>query len=258
MSKKTVEDLFKNALADGAITGAGRAAIELVDPGAQIQAALGVSVDDVPASEVVLVTLMPDDSGSIAAARADGAVADGHNLVLDALGSSRQRAAVLTHTRYLNGKILHPYCTIDRAQRMSRANYCPDQGTPLYDQSVVLLSTVIVKAQEMADAGVAARTVTLIITDGEDQHSTRARAADVRALVEDMRRAESHVIAAMGVGGSPGTFRKVFREMGIEDRFILTPSAAGSEIRRAFQVFSQSAARVSQGVAPSVLGGFTN
>ncbi len=257
MTKK-IEDLWQTALDEGAISPAGKAAIDLVDPGAQIQAALGVSVDDVPASEVVLVTMMPDDSGSIAMARAAPAVAAGHNLVLDALARSRQRAAVLTHTRYLNGRILHPYCALDRAVRMTSQNYGPDQGTPLYDQSVVLLGTVVAKAQEMADAGVPARTVTLLITDGEDQHSTRARAADVRALVEDMRRAETHVVAAMGVGGDPATFRRVFRDMGIEDRWILTPAAAETEIRRAFQVFSQSAARVSQGAAPAVLGGFVN
>jgi hypothetical protein len=255
MTKK-VEDLWQTALDEGALSPAGKAAIDLVDPGAQIQAALGVSVDDVPASEVVLLTMMPDDSGSMAPAA--GAVAAGHNLVLEALARSRQRAAVLAHTRYLNGLILYPYCALDRAVRMTAANYSPNQGTPLYDQSIVLLGTVVAKAQEMADAGVPARTVTLLITDGEDQHSTRARAADVRALVEDMRRSETHIVAAMGVGGDPAVFRKVFRDMGIEDRWILTPSAAETEIRRAFQVFSQSAARVSQGAAPAVLGGFVN
>jgi len=35
-----------------------------VDLGAQIQAGLGITVDDVKASEVVLLTMMPDDSGS--------------------------------------------------------------------------------------------------------------------------------------------------------------------------------------------------
>jgi hypothetical protein len=257
MTKKP-EELLQTAVDEGALSARGKAAIDLVDPGAHIQAALGVPVDDVPASEVVLVTMMPDDSGSIAIARAAGAVAAGHNLVLDALARSRQRAAVLAHTRYLNGRILYPYCTLDGAVRMSQANYQPDQGTPLYDQSLVLLSTVLAKAQEMADAGVPARTVTLIITDGEDQHSTRARAADVRAVVDDMRRAETHVVAAMGVGGDPARFRAVFRDMGIDDRWILTPAAAETEIRRAFQVFSQSAARVSQGAAPAVLGGFVN
>ena len=54
-------------------------------------------------------------------------------------------------------------------------------------------------------------------------------------------------------------FRKVFREMGIEDKWILTPGQSAQDIRKAFQVFSQSAVRVSQGAASfsrTALGGF--
>jgi hypothetical protein len=47
----------------------------------------------------------------------------------------------------------------------------------------------------------------------------------------------------------------VFAAMGIPDRWILTPGNSATEIRRAFQVFSQSAVRATQGVA---LGGFSN
>jgi hypothetical protein len=121
---------------------------------------------------------------------------------------------------------------------------------------VVLLGTVLAKSQELHDAGVPVRTVTLLISDGADAGSRRARPADVRALVEDLRRAEGHIVAAMGISDGSTDFRQVFREMGIEDRWILTPGSTASEIRRAFQVFSQSAIRAGQGAA--VLGGFTN
>ena len=55
-------------------------------------------------------------------------------------------------------------------------------------------------------------------------------------------------------------FRKVFSEMGIPDRWILTPGNSASEIRGAFQMFSQSAVRVSQAASfsKSALGGFVN
>ncbi|WP_041429419.1 hypothetical protein [Synechococcus sp. PCC 7502] len=51
-------------------------------------------------------------------------------------------------------------------------------------------------------------------------------------------------------------FQQIFKEMGISDRWILTPGNSDSEIRQAFQVFSQSAVRVSQGATG--LGGFGN
>jgi len=228
------------------------------DLGAQIQAGLGIAVDDVASSEVVLVTMMPDDSGSISCAGNEPAVRDGHNLVLDALRASRQSADIFVHTRYLNGHVLFPYSPLDGTVKVDTANYSANQGTPLYDQAVVLLSTVLAKTEEFARAGVPARTVTLLITDGGDCHSQSATAAHVKSLVADMLRQECHVIVGMGVSDGTTDFRQVFRDMGIPDRWILTPGNSASEIRKAFQVFSQSAIAASQGAALAGLGGFGN
>jgi hypothetical protein len=65
----------------------------------------------------------------------------------------------------------------------------------------------------------------------------------------------------MGLDDGSTDFREVFREIGIPDAWILTPGASPQEVRRAFQVFSQSAVRVSQGAVTLHsldLGGFTN
>jgi hypothetical protein len=253
------KELFEAAHAEGGLSEAALQALSIPDLGAQIQAGLGIAVDDVQASEVVLVTMMPDDSGSIRFAGNAQAVRDGHNLVLEALRGSKQRDGILVHTRYLNGEVLYPYCPVDQAAAMDTHSYNPDGGTPLYDQAVVLLGTVLAKAREFAEAGVPARTVTLLITDGADEHSMRARARDVAAIVRDMRRAETHIVAAMGVEDGRTDFRKVFREMGVEDRWVLTPRSGAGEVRRAFQVFSQSALRATQGGASfskTALGGF--
>jgi hypothetical protein len=254
-----VEGLFQSARDEGILSPEGMDALHVVDLGAAIQAGLGIPAVDVPASEVVLLTVMPDDSGSIRMAGNAQAVRDGHNLVVDALAKSKQKDAVLAHNRYLNGRVLYPYCPIDRAVKMDSKNYDPNEGTPLYDQTVVLLGTVIAKAQEFAMNGVPVRTITLIITDGADAGSQWAQPRDVRAVVGDMRRAESHIVAAMGIDDGRTDFRAVFRSMGIEDRWILTPGSSAGEIRRAFSVFSQSAARLSQGggtFARAAAGGF--
>src|SRR5262245_44932704 len=140
--------LLKTAHQQGTLSAQAMTALDVVDLGAQIQAGLGVAVDDVAASEVVLVTMMPDDSGSIASAGNERAVCDGHNLVLDALAASRQAGDVFVHTRYLNGHVLYPYASLDQAVRMSGRNYDANKGTPLYDQTLVLLATVLAKSQE--------------------------------------------------------------------------------------------------------------
>ncbi|HEY3355871.1 MAG TPA: hypothetical protein VGQ83_21640 [Polyangia bacterium] len=257
----SVSALFNSAREEGTLSPAAVKALTIPDLGARIAAGLGIKVDDVAASEVTLVTMMPDDSGSIRFGGNAQAVRDGHNLVLEALGRSRQREGILAHTRYLNGFVLYPYCPLDGAVRMDSHNYDPNQGTPLYDQTVVLLGTVLAKAQEFAHSGVPAHTVTLLITDGADEHSTHSTAKDVRAIAQDMLRSEMHIVAAMGIDDGRTDFRKVFRDMGIEDRWILTPGASQSDVRRAFQVFSQSAVQASQGAARfsrTAVGGFAN
>ncbi|NKB18463.1 MAG: hypothetical protein HC770_11235, partial [Pseudanabaena sp. CRU_2_10] len=155
-----------------------------------------------------------------------------------------------------------PYCPLPQAIRMDTQNYNPNLGTPLYDQTVVVLGTVLAKAQEFADNGVPVRTITLIITDGADAGSMKASAKTVAAIVRDMLAAENHIVAAMGVDdGGQTDFKRVFKEMGIRDEWILTPGNSDTEIRQAFQVFSQSAVRVSQSAAnlnQGLYGGFGN
>jgi dihydroxyacetone kinase DhaKLM complex PTS-EIIA-like component DhaM len=255
-----VKDLLEQAEADGTLSPASMQALDIPDIGAQIQAGLGIGVDDVASSEVVLVSMMPDDSGSIQYAGNADAVRLGHNQVLDALSASRQRDDILVHTRYLNGLVLYPYTPVPQAIRMDAHNYDPNLGTPLYDQTVVLLGTVLAKSQELAQNGVPVRTVTLIITDGADAGSTRAGASHVKSLVDDMLRAEGHIVAAMGIDDGTTSFRQVFRSMGIPDAWILTPRSTAGEVRKAFQVFSQSAVRASQSAhfSATALGGFAN
>ena len=253
LARKLLDDAHRT----GTVSKAAMTALDVADLGAQIQAGLGVLVDDIAASEVVLVTMMPDDSQSIAGAGNTQHVRDGHNLVLDALRRSRQAGEVFVHTRYLNGHVLYPYVGLGDAVAMDDHNYDPRLGTPLYDQTIVLLGTVLAKSTELAQAGVPVRTVTLLITDGGDYGSTRAGAKEVKALVSDLVGQENHVVAAMGISDGTTDFQAVFRSMGIPDRWILTPGNTAGEIRKAFQVFSQSAVALGGGVAVAA-GGFGN
>jgi len=263
-----VNQLFQQAHNEGTLSAQSLQTLEQIDIGVQIQAGLGVSVENVHASEVILVTMMVDDSGSIRFSGNAQTVREGHNTVLDALAASKQSGGILSHTCYLNGTILFPYLPMSILDdlmkkrtgvvryvpnplvvRMDTKNYDPNEGTPLYDQTVVLLGRVLPKYQEFAEAGVMARTITLIITDGADEHSTTASAASVKSLVQDLI-GENHIVAGMGIaGGGQEPFRNIFRQMGIPDQWILTPGSNSSEIRKTFQVFSQYAVRASQGAA---------
>lgn len=254
-----VGQLFQSAQEAGDLTAASMQALSVVDLGAQIQDALGIPAMDVTASEVFLVAMLIDDSGSIRFSGNAEAVREGHNLVLDALLESKQDDSILVHCRYLNGEVLYPFSPLAQAIKMDRHNYDPNGGTPLFDESVTLLGTVLAKAQEFADNGVPVRTATLIVTDGNDQHSTRANASKVKTLIDDMLRQETHIVAGMGVDDGVTDFGIIFKGMGIQDQWILTPKKTPSEIRKAFAVFSKSAVRASQSAqsfSQTALGGF--
>jgi hypothetical protein len=249
MSQPNVNELFKSAQGEGVISKASMQALTVVDVGNQIQNALGVPAIEVKSSEVILVTQMIDDSGSIRFAGNTQVVRDGHNLVIDSLLGSKQSDNVLMHTRYLNGRVLFPYSLLDQAIRMDSHNYNPDGETPLRDQTVLLLGTVLAKIQEFADNGVPCRTITLITTDGMDEGSLRATHKMIASIVNDMLMMETNIIAAMGIQSGSFDFRKIFTEFGVRDEWILTPANTQSEIRKAFNVFSKSAVRASQNAA---------
>jgi len=258
---KSINQLFKSAQDEGLLTPEATKALTVRDVGAEIEKAMGVSIDQVQSSEVVLVSIMPDDSGSIRFAGNTQAVRDGHNMVIEALKKSKKVSSILVHNRYLNGKILYPYRPLDKAVVMDDHNYDPNQGTPLYDQTVVLMGTVIAKTQDFAGNGVPVRTVTLIISDGADMHSHRSTPQDCANIISDMLKSENHIVAAMGIDDGSTNFRQVFQEMGIADEWILTPANTDKEIRKAFQLFSESAMKASQGAVAfkqTSAGGFGN
>jgi len=256
-----VHDLFRSARDEGDLSSAAFDALSLnPDIGAQIQAGLGIAPDDVPASEVVLLSQLLDDSSSIAEAGNEAVLRAGHNLVLDAVAATRQADAVLAMGRLLNrADPLYAFAPVAGAPRLDAGNFRARGCTPLYDQTAVLLGTVLAKARDFENAGVPARTVTLIVSDGADVGSTEQTAASVRAIVEDMLRRETHIVAALGIDDGHTDFRGVFRGMGVPDRWILTPGNSASEIRAAFSLFSQSASRASQSAAQfgqAGMGGF--
>lgn len=264
MSSNTakVEELFQAAQDDGILSAGSMQAISALDIGEEIANALGTPALEVASSEVVLATMMIDDSGSIKYAKNEQVVRKGHNMVLDALTdtvrlSPAQIDSILAHTCYLNGEILFEYRPIRAAVQMSSQNYQAIGGTPLYDEYMVLLAKVLAKSQEFANEGVPVRTITLAVTDGHDEHSRKAGPSDVAKLVKDMLMQENHIIAAMGIDDGETDFKKVFKEMGLREEWILTPKNTPHDIREAFRMFSQSAQTGSQNTQSfNAMGGF--
>ena len=256
-----LNNLFQTAAEDGVIGQGTVNMLQMVDVGQQIQAGLGANIDDINASEVTLVALLIDDSGSIRFANNSQIVRDGHNLIIESLKGAKQSGTVLIHTRYLNGNILYPFVTLDQALEMNTRNYNPNGGTPLYDQTVVMLGTLMAEMLRYMDNGVPVRAIAGIITDGRDEGSLKITdPKEVKKVIDDILMSEmSIIISAMGIDdGGHTDFRKVFSDMGIRDEWVLLPDKDQSSIRQAFQMFSRSAVRASQSAANfASMGGFT-
>lgn len=243
---QNVQSLFAGAQAGGNIGAAAAQVLAIPDLGAQIQAGLGISVDDVMSSEVLLVAVLLDDSSSIRTAGNEQILREGGNLIIDSLKGSKQSDSVLISVRTLNGTIICPYVPVNQAPKLDDTNYQATGGTPLYRESLVLFGQAVAKSQEFSDNGVTARSVAAIVSDGADLHSGRTHASDVAKVVHDMLMSESHIVIGMGIDDGQTDFKQVYSKMGIEDKWILTPKNTASDIRRAFAVVSQSAVRASQ------------
>ncbi len=226
--------------------------------GEELQNAMGIQIDDVEASEVVLVAMLMDDSGSIRFEGNSQIVCDGHNLVIDAVTASKQGNGILAMTKYLNGTLLFPWTPIDQVVKMDSNNFNANGGTPLYDQTATFLALVAAKAEEFEqNAGIPVRSISLIVTDGADIHSQHQSAKSVASIVKGMLKSEKHIIAGLGISDGQTDFNYVFQEMGVPKEWILTPAKTDKEIRAAFNLFSKSAVRQSQNGAGS-MGGFSN
>lgn len=252
--------LLQSAHDEGDLSQASLTALTNIrDIGTEIQNGLGIAVSEMPTSEVILLSVLIDDSGSIRFAQNEQPIREGHNMLIQALKESKQQDNIIVLNRYLNGKVLYPYTDLNQVCEMDSSNYQANGGTPLYNETAKLLGTVIAKTQEFKDNGIQVRTITLIMSDGEDVHSHQCNANDVKSIVSDMLRSEEHIIAAMGFDNGSTNFHDVFQEMGIPLNWILTTNSDPSEIRKAFQVFSQSAVRASQSAAnfsQTSMGGF--
>lgn len=212
---------------------------------AEIGVAMGNQLIDV--GDVLLLSILVDDSGSISAAGNTNAVMKGHNRIIQIVMEAGVMQNVLLQTKYLNGRVINDYRPLVNAVPLDGETYREREfgGTPLFRQTIVLLGAVAAKTQELRDRGKTARSITLIITDGDDQHSGNITAQHVKWVVNDLRNTKQHIIAGMGVEDGGTNFRQIFREMGIPDQWHLPPSASEDKILEVLQDFGQVAAQAS-------------
>lgn len=251
---QTVNDLFQAAGNDGLLSPQSvHALTNDPDLGANVQRAFNTAIQPVGAPDVMHFAFLIDDSGSIAMHGNTEAIREGYNLVLDAIIKSKQRDNIFLRAQTLNGTTISPFVLVDQAPRLTPSNYDdPRGGTPLYDASFDLLGEVIAESERYRNEySIMTQTVTVLLTDGHDEHSRRHRDPKaLRQVIQDLNDTEDHIVAAIGVDDGRTDFRYIFHDqMGIRESWILTPKSDPSEIRRAFRVFSETLVQMSQSAA---------
>ena len=215
---------------------------------------------------LIYIAVMPDDSGSIAGVnplKRDNTqdVMDGHNNIVEALKELQQARFILFKTQYLNSDTpLNNWVSLDKAVRMTKDNFTPEGGTPLYDKTLSLLTSVIYEKNEALKRGHSnVRWGIILITDGDDTELTNT-ANKVKIILDDMRKKGEIMpscepdnmyagsIALLGIEdretdpNAGAYFEKVARSMGIE--WVLHANRLSStDMRRAFNTFSKAVAR---------------
>lgn len=222
-----------------------------------IAGAAGKDAEDIVASDVTLVTLLVDASSSIHDRGLEDAVRDGQNVLVDALGDTKERDSILMAlwTFASDLRVVHSYVGLEDVTRLDKKNYAGLGSTRLYDTWCDALTANVAYAQQLRSSGTPCKSVVVVITDGEDCGSKR-RAADCARISRDLLASEQFTLAFVGIGS--GDFRTIARDMGVPDGCIAVQAqATPSAIRQVFRMVSQSAIRASQGkIAPGPNAGF--
>lgn len=253
-----VADLMQRAALDGTLSAQSQSALSGSLGPLVIAGAAGMQVDDIVAQEVTLMTLLVDQSSSIAGAGLEDAVRRGHKAMLEAFSKAKERDAILCAlwTFHHEAKVVHSYVPVQDATRLDKKNYRAGGTTHLYDTWCDALASNVAYAQQLRDNGTPCRSIVVVLTDGYDVGSAKS-AATCRQLSEDLLRSEQFVLAFVGVG-QDADFKRVAKAMGIPERSTLVErNATESGLRQAFDLVSRSAIRVSQGqISPGAQTGF--
>jgi hypothetical protein len=121
MSTGTTHSIFQTMADNGELSQIALQTLQIVDYGTQIKDAMGISVDDVQATETTVITVELDDSGSMMP-MAD-TVVNGVNNLRQALIESKQGSGILMLLDLFTAGLIVPYTLIKNTPVLDMATY---------------------------------------------------------------------------------------------------------------------------------------
>ena len=166
--------------------------------------------------------------------------------MLEAFEKSKQKDSFLVGMWALNRTDpYHSYVKVADAVRLDKRNYQPNGMTQLCDRWGEVLSANVAYAQQLRANGTPVRSIAVVITDSYDNASSKFTTRDCAKIAKDLLASEQFILALVGVGNE-ADFRAMAKDMGLPDGAVLLAAATASDMRRIFQLVSQSVIRASQ------------
>lgn len=207
----------------------------------KIAAQWGVPASDLFGKRFFLITLLLDDSGSMDGSKIASA-RDSANSIMQALRDAADARYVLVAVDSLNGSIQRPYTLLTDMQPIGN-EYRIVGDTPLYDKFVECCTLGLTKLEELTSAGYQARHLIVPITDGDEAGSETHTLEDASAIRKSF---EEHASQSLVMYMAIGDGEQTAIDLGIKPERILNPSTDPREIRKAAELVSQLAVRMSQ------------
>lgn len=253
-----IEQLFQGAASAGTISSATQSLLSGHLGPLVVAGAAGLSLEDIEAADVTLITVLIDASSSIEHRGLEQAVRDGQKALLDAFAGSKEEGSILVAlwTFADAPRVVHAYVPVGDATRLDKKNYRASGSTVLYDVWCDALASNVAYAEQLRSGGTPVRSVVVLVTDGEDTGSRRT-AHECARISRDLLASEQFILAFVGVG-SESDFTQVATAMGVPPGCIaVQKNTTPAALRDVFQMVSRSAIRASQGmVRPGVQAGF--
>lgn len=150
-----------------------------------------LAMDNLGATEYTLVNMLVDESGSVGGF--DGELSDAMKIVLQSCQKHPRSQNLLMRTAAFEGsriREIHGFTTLDTIDE-NTLKVQPSGSTPLWDATLDSVETTAAYAKVLNDQDYFCNGIIFVLTDGEENSSTRANVSKIKDAVKNIRTTES-------------------------------------------------------------------
>lgn len=210
-----------------------------------------VSINQLGATEYSLVNILVDESSSVGAFKAE--LDDCLKVIVDACKKHPNSGKLLVRVATFSSRgisEIHGFNMIT-AIDTSKYNVMPWGSTPLYDAALDAIDTTGSFAKTLTDQDYFVNGIFFVVTDGEENCSTRATVGNIKTTLENLRRSEAlesvkSILIGVNVQGGTSSYLDSFKNDAGFDEYIAIGDASAGKLAKLAQWVSASISSTSQ------------